>query len=212
MSMSRWHSLNTDQAFNLLKEAGITDKPETFRRWLREGKIKATGFTIDDDSLAHFLKEHSYPDKDLLIRQLRVKIKAQEEYIEGIEKLHETSTRTFSQQRDQLNNEILYLKKVESKLRKEMMDLLKENIELRNRLIDQKIGPSYGEKTRRSSIANHVHEYRQKLGLSKIAGTKEMLARYKELLKNAHPDHGGNPRLFQYIKTEYDQFKRDIEG
>ena len=52
--------------------------------------------------------------------------------------------------------------------------------------------------------------YRQKLGLSKTASDKEVLAGYKNLLKASHPDHGGNAAIFQYIKTEYDSFRKDV--
>ncbi|MDQ7860949.1 hypothetical protein RCO48_07755 [Peribacillus frigoritolerans] len=37
--------MNTDQAFDLLKDAGVTESSsiQTVRRWLREGKIKYEG-------------------------------------------------------------------------------------------------------------------------------------------------------------------------
>ncbi|KQU22337.1 MULTISPECIES: hypothetical protein [Peribacillus] len=60
--------MNTDQAFDLLKDAGVTESIsiQTVRRWLREGKIKYeggnknrnTGYIIDDtDQAFELLKD-----------------------------------------------------------------------------------------------------------------------------------------------------------
>ena len=206
--------MNTDQAFDLLKEAGITNSPETFRRWLREGKIKATGFTIDDQALKLFINEHTYPDKDEIIRQLKLKIKAKDQYIEGFEELHQTSTKELIKQRNKLNKEMFLLKNEQSKLRKETLDLLRENIELNDKLI--KLKETLFKENKRDD--HHFHptsrldDYSQKLGLSKMASNKEVLTGFKELLKISHPDQGGNAKLFQYLKTDYDHFRKNIKG
>lgn len=206
--------MDTDQAFDMLKKAGITDSIETFRRWLREGKIKATGFKIDDKSLKMFINERTYPDKDEIIRQLKLKIKAKDEHIEGIEELHENATKLLIKQRDKLHKEIAQLKNEKNNLRKETIDLLKENIGLRDELIEVKEKLLNGSK----SDSDHFHftsqskDYNKKLGLSKMASTKEVLAGYKELLKVSHPDHGGNAKAFHYIKTDYDDFRNSIKG
>lgn len=201
--------LNTDQAFDLLKEAGITDSPEVFRRWLREGKIKATGFTVDDQDLKLFINEHTYSDKDETIQQLKLQIKAQNQYIKGIEELHKTSTQEFIKQRDQLHKEILILKNEQNKLRKETMDLLRENIELRNKLIELKENKRDDPHFHPTSPSAH---YSQKLGLSKMASNKEIATGFKALLKISHPDQGGNAKLFQYLKTDYDHFRKSTKG
>jgi hypothetical protein len=315
--------LHTDQAFDLLKKAGITNNPDTFRRWLREGKLKATGFTIDDQELEQFINEHTYPDKvetvqqlkvkikakdqyieeieethqsstqelikqrdqlnkeililknehtyldqdeiirqlklkikakdqyieemkklhqsstqeilkqkdqlhdEILIlknrhtyldqneniRQLKLKIKAKDQYIEGIEELHKSSTQEFIKQRDQLNKEILILKNEQNKLRKEIMDLLRENIELRNRLVELK---ETGFKENKSDDphsppASSLDHYSRKLGLSKMASQKDVLTGFKALLKISHPDQGGDAKLFQYLKNDYDHFRKNIK-
>ncbi|MCQ6275556.1 hypothetical protein JMM81_11365 [Bacillus sp. V3B] len=197
--------LNTDQAFDLLKEVGITNSPETFRRWLREGKIKATGFTVDDQDLKLFINEQMYQDKDETIRQLKLKIKAQDQYIEGIEELHKISTKEYIKQRDQLNKEIIILKNEQSKLQKETMDLLRENIKLRDRLIELKENKRDNHHSHPTSSLDH---YSQKLGLSKMASNKEVLTGFKALLKRSHPDQGGDAKLFQYLKTDYDHFRK----
>jgi hypothetical protein len=313
--------LNTDQAFNLLKEIGITNSPETFRHWLREGKIKATGFTIDEQSLKLFIdeylypdknenetiqeltlkiktkdqyierieelhksstqelikqrdqlnkemvilknehtyvdkdeiirqlrlkiktkdqyieemkelhesstqelikqrdqlnkeiiilkNEHTYPDKDETIQQLKLKIKAQDQYIQGIEELHKSSTKEFIKQRDQLNKEMAILKNEQNKLRKETMDLLRENIELRNRLLELKENKRDDPHSPPTSPLDH---YSRKLGLSKTASNKEVLTGFKALLKVSHPDQGGDAKLFQYLKTDYDHFRKNIKS
>jgi hypothetical protein len=206
--------LNTDQAFDLLKEAGITNNPETFRSWLREGKIKATGFTIDDQAIKQFIDEYTYSDKDKIIRHLKLKVKERDQYIESIEEFHKTSTKELIKQRDRLNKEILILKNEQNKLRKETLDLLRENIELRNKVIELKESfnmrnKNDGHPLHPSSPSNH---YSQKLGLSKLASNKEILTGYKDLLKVSHPDQGGNAKLFQYIKTDYDHFKKSIKS
>ena len=52
---------------------------------------------------------------------------------------------------------------------------------------------------------------KQKLGLSKMASNQEILSAYKELLKLAHPDRGGNAKLFQYIKADFDQIRKNFK-
>jgi len=206
--------MKSDQAFALLKEAGITDNIETFRKWLREGRIKAVGITIEEDSLKQFMKEFNHPDKDQIINQLKAKINAQNNHIIGIEKLHETATHTFFRQREKLNKEILHLKKENQKLQQESMDLLKENIALRDQLI--KLKENTFTTNQQNSPSNEssspFHADKQKLGLSKLASNQEILSTYKELLKLSHPDHGGNAKLFQYIKSDFDLFRKKIKN
>jgi hypothetical protein len=213
--------VNTDQAFDMLKEAGVSESIsiQTVRRWLREGKIKYEGGNrsrktgnINDDTASKLLNNRTNQDKDEIIRQLKLKIKAKDEHIEGIEELHKNGSKILIQQRDKLNKEIVKLKNDKSKLQDETKDLLKENIELRNELIKLKeilfkesIGENYNFHSTTQSI-----DYSQKLGLSKKASNKEVLAGYKELLKLTHPDHGGNAKSFHYIKTDYDNFRNSI--
>jgi regulator of replication initiation timing len=200
--------LNTDQAFEMLKEAGVIDNIETFRTMLREGKIKARGFTIDEEALKRFITDQTIPNKDELIRQLKLKIKVQDEHIKGLEELLENTKKQLSKQRDQLNDEMMMLIHKKNELKQESIDLLKENIELREEIISLKdrLGNNYSEA---SPLPINFHH---KLGLSKNASEKELFARYKELLKLAHPDRGGNPKLFQYIKMDYDQLRNNVKG
>ena len=206
--------LNTDQAFDLLMEAGITNNPETFRRWIREGKIKATGFTIDDQALKRFIHEYTYSDKDKVIQQLKLKIKERDQYIEGIEELHKTSTKELIKQRNLLNKEIIILKNEQNQLRKETMDLLRENIELHNKLNELKETRLKGNKSDDPLFhpTSPLDHDRQKLGLSKKASPSEMLTGFKELLKMSHPDQGGNAKLFHYLKMDYDHFRKRFKG
>ena len=202
--------LNTDQAFDLLTEAGITNNPETFRRWIREGKIKATGFTIDDQALKRFIHEYTYSDKDKVIQQLKLKIKERDQYIEGIEELHKTSAKELIKQRNMLHKEIVILKNEHSKLHKEAMDLLRENIDLQNKLNELKETLLKGNKSDDQSVhpTSPLDHYCQKLGLSKRASHREVVIGYKKLLKMSHPDQGGNAKLFQYLKMDYDHFRK----
>ncbi|QGQ47989.1 hypothetical protein [Metabacillus sediminilitoris] len=198
--------MNTDQAFEMLKEAGVTDNIETFRNWLREGKIRATGFTIDEDALNQFINEQTIPNKDELIRQLTLKLKVQDAHIKGLEELLENTTKQLTKQKDQLNHEMMLLIHKKNKLKQESIDLLRENIELRDEIISlkERLGNNHVEQ---AALPN---EYRQKLGLSKRASDKDVLAGFKELLKLAHPDRGGNAKIFQYIKTDYDELRNKV--
>lgn len=210
---------DTDQAFHLLKDAGLTKSMsiQAVRRWLHEGKIKydrtktrSTEYTIDDTASKLFKHDRTEPNKDEIIHQLKLKIKTQDKYIEGIEEIHKTSKNIVLQQREKLNKlnkEIALLKNVTRKLENETKDLLKENTELNKELMHLK------EKKR-----DYLHspaqsnDYSKKLGLSKTANNKDVMAEYKGLLKITHPDHGGNTKLFHYIKTDYDHFKNNIKG
>ena len=198
--------MNTDQAFEMLKEAGVTDNIDTFRNWLREGKIRATGFTIDEDALKQFINEQTIPNKDELIRQLTLKLKVQDAHIKGLEELLENTTKQLTKQKDQLNHEMMLLIHKKNKLKQESIDLLRENIELRDEIISLK------ERLGNNHVVQAAlpMEYRQKLGLSKRASDKDVLAGFKELLKLAHPDRGGNAKIFQYIKTDYDELRNKV--
>lgn len=203
--------MNTDQAFSLLKEAGITDNIETFKQWLREGKIKATGFTVDDKALIRFMKTQTKLDKDQIIQQLKLRIKAKDAEIKGLEELHAAQSKVLIQQRDKHYNEIGLLQIERNHLKKETINLLKENIELRDELIALKEKFFKGETNKDASDSFSSSDIRQKLGLTKLAIDKDVIAAYKELLKKAHPDHGGNEKLFHYIKTEFDQFRSNLK-
>ena len=105
--------------------------------------------------------------------------------------------------------EVAILKNEKSELQNESKDLLKENIELRNELIKLK------EKIRNNYMMDSTiqsNDYSEKLGLSKMASDKEVLAEYKGLLKITHPDHNGNAKVFHYIKTDYDNFRKSNKG
>lgn len=206
--------MRSDKAFALLQEAGITDSVDTFRKWLNEGRIKSVGIFIDEHSLERFIKDYKNPDKDQIIHQLRAKIHAQNNQIIGIEKLHESTTSALFKQKEQLTNEILLLKKENQRLQQEMMDLLKENIKLRDQLIQFK-DLSFSNNQKRSDsteASTSLHIDKQKLGLSKMASNQEVLSAYKELLKVSHPDRGGDAKLFQYIKADFDQFRQKMKG
>ncbi|MDM5212425.1 hypothetical protein QUF94_13350 [Peribacillus sp. NJ4] len=209
---------DTDQAFDLLKDAGVTESSsiQTVRRWLREGKIKyegngkrKSGYIIDDTASRLAINDFIDQNKDEIIHRLKLKIQAQEKHIEGIEELNETSKKILIQQRDMFKKEVVILKNEKSELQKETKDLLKENIELRNELIKVKenIRNNYN-----LSSTTHTNDYIKKLGLSKMASNKEVLAGYKGLLKITHPDHNGNAKVFHYIKTDYDIFRNSNRG
>jgi hypothetical protein len=203
---------DTDQAFDLLKDAGLTKSMsiQTVRRWLHEGKIKydrtktrSTEYTIDDIASKLFKHDRTDPNKDEIIHQLKLKIKTQDKHIEGIEEIHRTANNIVIQQRgklDKLNKEIVILKN-------ETRKLLKENTELHNELIKLK-----ENKRDHFHSTTQSNDYSKKLGLSKMASNKDVLAEYKGLLKITHPDHGGNEKLFHYIKTDYDLFRNNIKG
>lgn len=215
---------NTDQVFNMLKDAGVTDSIafQIVRRLLHEGKIQTVGTgnrktnnqQNEIDSKQFII---SPSDQEKVVHQLKIRIKAQDEHIKGIEHLHKTSVTNLIKQRDILHKEIANLKNEKSELQKETKKLLKENIDLTNELLKLKEELFKGNK--RGTDKTHdvppsspnTNDYRQKLGLSKMASDKEVLTRYKKLLKITHPDHGGNATAFHFIKTDYDYFRNSIK-
>jgi regulator of replication initiation timing len=209
---------NTDEAFDMLKDAGVTEGigVHLVRRWLREGKIQNVGEGHwGTSSQPKETTSNNHTEQDKMIRQLQLKLKAQDEHIKGMEKIHQTSINTLVQQRNKLKTEISSLLHEKSELQMETKKLLKENIDLHHEVLklkeelskDRKKDPEKDE-TFFSTPSNH---YYHKLGLSKNVGKKEILAGYKRLLKMTHPDHGGSAAAFHYIKTDYDHFRSTIK-
>lgn len=214
---------DTDQAFDLLKDAGVAANIgiQLVKRWYNEGKIHRLG---NVDQIKEYIstqpKLPAFEDKpsDLTIRELKVKLKAQDEQIKGIQELHHTSLKAMIQQRDKLNKEIASLQHEKSELQMETRKVLKENIDLRKELLRlkeelSKQGKGEDEKVQsQSGPPSNPQDYRRKLGLSKTAGPKEVMAGFKKLLIETHPDHGGSAKAFHYVKTDYDQFKSRMKG
>jgi predicted site-specific integrase-resolvase len=212
---------DTDQAYHLLKDAGVAASIgiPIVRRWLREGKIQDVGsenskteYITNEMTSKQFLNNPTEQDK--MIRQLKVKIKAQEEQIKGLEELHQNSIKTLVLQREKLNKEIAILQNEKNNLQSEAWGVLKENIDLRNELLKLKEELYKGTKSEPEKQDNPpiTQDFRQKLGLSKSASHKEILAGYKRLLKITHPDQGGNARAFHYIKTDFDFYRNSLKG
>lgn len=214
---------DTDQAFTMLKDAGVAESIgfQIVRRWLREGKIQNVGtgneiteYILNETASKRFLNNPT--DQDKIIHKLKVRVKAQDEHIKGLEQLQKTSIKTLIQQRDKLNKDIVNLDNEKSEFQRETRKLLKENIDLRNELLKLKEELSKGNKRdpdmTQATPPPKQNNYRQKLGLSKTASHKEVLVGYKKLLKITHPDHGGNATAFHYIKTDYDHFRDSSKG
>ncbi|WP_057912953.1 hypothetical protein [Peribacillus muralis] len=209
---------DTDLAFDLLKDAGISEnnRIKTVRRWLVEGRIKYDGrnmesfkSSIDDKPFKLSINELPDQNKDEIIQRLKLKIQAQDTHLKGMEELHETSKKKLIQQREMYKKEVVMLRNENSKLQNEAKDLLTENIELRNELMKAK----QNQTDRNHSVPTaRTDDYNKKLGLSKKATVKEVLAGYKGLLKITHPDHNGNAKVFHYIKTDYDNFRNGNNG
>jgi len=208
---------DTDQAFDLLKDAGVSESisNQIVRRWLHEGRIKYEGsrnkktdYIVDDTTSKLFIDDCTNQNMDEMIHRLTLKIQAQEKHIEGLEELHENAKHRIIEQRDKLKKEVATLKNKENKLQSEIRNLVKQNIELRNEL--KKLKESKGDHYTLTS-STQLNNYSKKLGLSKMASNKEVLAEYKGLLKITHPDQGGNAKLFHYIKTDYDNFRNSTK-
>ncbi len=60
-----------------------------------------------------------------------------------------------------------------------------------------------------SSFSPEIN-YREKLGLSSTATNEDIKREYKKLIKILHPDKGGNAKMFQNIKEEFDEFRSSI--
>lgn len=203
---------DTDQAFDILKNAGVAEsiRFEIVRRWLREGKIKNVK---GDNKKSKSNERVSKSEQDKIIYQLKLRIKAQNEHIKAMEQLHKTNVHTLIHQRDKLCKEITNLEYEKRILEKEKNKLLKDNIDLRNQLLKFKVENSKGNKKEhnktQAKLPSITVNYRQKLGLSKTASEKEVITRFKKLLKLTHPDQGGNQLAFHYIKTDYDQYRNN---
>jgi hypothetical protein len=209
---------DTDQAIELLKDAGVSAGAgiPLVKRWYHEGKIRKVGEVYKlSEYLSNQRRLENKPIKqDHKLLDIKEKIKAQDKQLQGLEELHKNSVRALIEQRNKLKRELAVLMKEKTEWQVESEKILKENVELRKELIKlreelTRKGKRVEETTQDSTIS-HVSDYHQKLGLSKKAGEKEVLVRFKKLLKLTHPDHGGNPAAFHYIKTDYDQFKTSL--
>jgi len=212
--------LKMNEAVEMLTKAGVSEniRTLTIRKWIKEGKITSddtNGASIDHQSTEP-LHLRLRDEKKEMIRQFQSQLKVQEGYIEGIKALHENSIK----QREQLHQEISLLKKEKNDLQEEVNSLQKENIRLRNEIIQLKehsihTNSSKTQEPKKETaplqIRFPLQDYRDKLGLSKVSGKKEVMSAYKELLKLSHPDHGGQLKSFQYIKADFDQFKKDFK-
>ncbi|UGB29157.1 hypothetical protein [Metabacillus sp. B2-18] len=217
--------MNIYEAVEELTKAGVSEsiRTLTIRKWIKEGIITSSennGYSIDKQT-TKLLQNSLRDEKNEIIKKLQTKIKLQDEYIEGIKAIHKDATSSFITQRENLNREISLLKKENNDLQKEVTQLLKENIRLRDDLIKYKENSmnknknsdhDQQEQPTSYDLSYHLREYQHKLGLAKIAGKKEIVASYKELLKLTHPDHGGDPKCFHYIKADFDTFKRNLKN
>jgi hypothetical protein len=210
---------NTDQAFEMLKDAGVSEGigVQLVRRWLRDGKIQNVGEgNWETGNSPRETTSNNHSDQDKIIRQLQLRLKAQDEHIKGMEKIHQTSINTLIQQRNKLKTEISSLLNEKSELQMETKKLLKENIDLHHEVLKLKEELSKGRKKEpekaQTNPFSQANDYHHKLGLSKNVSQKEILAGYKRLLKMTHPDHGGTAAAFHYIKTDYDKFRNSIKS
>lgn len=212
---------DTDQAINLLMDAGVASSTgmEIVKRWLREGRIQNVG---EGKQLSEYIssekdaKQYStnLSNQERVIRQLKAKLKAQDEHIKGLEELHENSVNRLLQQKEQYRKEIVQLENENRKIQQETSALMKENIELRKEMLRLKEELYKGHKKEPEKTPPRPMKspnYRQKLGLSKTASPKEVVASYKKLLKVTHPDAGGHEAAFHYIKSDYDQFRSTLK-
>ncbi|MGG3925142.1 hypothetical protein ABET51_03930 [Metabacillus fastidiosus] len=208
--------MNTDEAFHMLRESGVTEAEsiQIVRQWLREGKIKYEGgkgvkkakYPISHTALELLDEYRMEQNKTEIIKQLKIEIKLKDDQIEGIEELHKNTTEILIQQREELNKEIAILKKENTYLHDDRNRLSKENVELRN-----KLNGKFSKEDSKPMFHHSLNDYKRKLGLSKMVSEKEIQAVYKQLLKLSHPDGGGDGKLFHYIKTDYDSFKKSVK-
>lgn len=187
--------MNTEQAFDKLKEAGVTDSIQTVRRWLRDGVIKATrsenrkaGYIIDQEALKEFINERTGRDKDEQIKELEKEV---------------NRLKAMIQKKERGN-----MSKENRRLQLEVDELRSENLNLKMKLSMSTIEKSNMD-TSYSSFQSI--DYNKKLGLSDTATNEEVLAKFKELIMACHPDKGGDAKTFQYIKADYDNFRNSIK-
>lgn len=210
---------DTDQAIEMLKDAGVSAGTgiQLVKRWYHEGKIKKVG---EGYKLSEYLSNQRHLEnkpikQDHNLLDIKEKIKAQDKQLQGLEELHKNSVRALIEQRNKLKRELAVLMKEKTEWQVESEKIMKENVELRKELIKlreelTRQGKKVEEPPQDSTIS-HTSDFHHKLGLSKKAGQKEILVRFKKLLKLTHPDHGGNAAAFHYIKTDYDQFKNSLK-
>jgi hypothetical protein len=107
------------------------------------------------------------------------------------DKLYECKT---SQQIDQVLDE--YEKLVQSKNKRESFDY--------------NFNFNFDDLLKQAENLKPKINYREKLGLSSSCTNEEVKKEFKNLLKILHPDCGGNAKLFQQIKQDYDEFRKII--
>lgn len=235
-------NINTDQAFEKLKEAGVTGSIQTVRRWLRNGKIKASrsenrkaGFEIDEGDLKRFINERTGMDKDERIKYLEEKYKQlndqyQPMYEDWLKVLKENRELKQSKvENEKLKRKIELLRDENKALEnayktvREINDrLTKENESKNNSFFDNFERLKQRAKANADYWQSHNFDfnlfmqpqkkqnYRENLGLSSNCSDEELKKEFKKLLKILHPDTGGNAKLFQQMKADYDAFRKSI--
>lgn len=208
-------NINTDQAYEMLKGAGVTDSIQTVRRWLREGKIKANrtqnrkvGFEIDKRDLQRFINERTGMDKDISIKNLKL----ENLQLKNIQKSIMSEISGFNNRIESLNKTIELLKKENKAFEEGYKTIKKINERLSKELSDLREGKF---KLFEDAFFQHISNenkvnYRQKYGLPSACSDEEIKKELKRLLIILHPDRGGNAKLFQQIKQDYDEFRNSI--
>jgi|SRR5699024_2470275 len=218
--------MNTEEAFNQLKSADITNSIQTLRRWLREGTIKAersenrkVGFNIDEKDLQRFINERTGRGKDEEIKLLRKKVKNLEKDIYRIEDSHEEDLKILYKQRKEnkeefdrkleFRNDLVKSQRKTIESQRTMIDMLKEEIDELKKNTNSKFNSDSFNFNNLYNSFDTLTPYKKKLGMSPNTTKADVKNKLREVMSNAHPDRGGNAKVFQYLKAEYDSFRKN---
>ncbi|MED4456194.1 DnaJ domain-containing protein [Metabacillus fastidiosus] len=194
-----------------LKRAGITESEQIVRRWIRQGRIKATlrtkkeGYQVEKADLLAFLKAHkmvSFESYEEVVNRLKEAEKRFAEERKRLMKDHDDDYRTY---------EKTFLENRQLKEQNKTLLRDKELLEINNRSLKRQVELLEMANSLNSSInvtqGNINSNISNLLGLSENATKQEIKKEFKYLLKALHPDRGGNERLFKVFNEHYKDFR-----
>lgn len=171
--------MNVEQATKLLSEEGITSSEQIVRRWIRQGKIKATlqnkkeGYQIDEKALREFIK-----------LQKKVDLKTVEKIQEDAKERHaEEAYQAFKN----FEKTLIKNRELEEKIR----ELGKKLHQTETALLLEQIKNSSQFNGTASNIKN-------------LFGTEQETKRiFRKITSSLHPDNGGNEETFKKVNEVY---------
>lgn len=173
--------MTVEEALVVLKKAKVTDSVQTLRRWLREGKIQSQFKSKKEGYEIDEVDLNRFIDE----RTGRDKVK----------KIKSLETKLAQKERNKLTQD-------NHKLQMEVDKLRSDNLHLKFKLLS---------KPETETVIVYKSDHRSILGLDDTATDEEVRSTYRKLIKLLHPDKGGDSKLFQKFKEDYDNFQNSIK-